>query len=89
MMVDPVTKTGTKSKQLVQVHSIPLNVAEDSPGFIIPEKVGSLSQKDKSRLIYALGQNLVQQAQATQELDRIAGYLNHVLVMLTTPVSDQ
>lgn len=45
--------------------------------------------KDRARLIYAISQYAEQLRKENQALDMIAGKLNHDLVMLLTPVSDQ
>lgn len=78
------------STQLLKLRAtISAKVAEDSHGFMVPEKLGTLSDNDKARLVYALG--FTNQRLIKENLQLVEH--NHIFARairdLTCPVSDQ
>jgi hypothetical protein len=76
-------------EQKRQIHKIPLSVAENASAYLYPEKISTVSHKDRARLIYALSQYNQSLLEQNQQIQNISEELYHNLSMLLTPVSDQ
>lgn len=78
------------SAELLKLRSVvTAKLAEDSHGFMVPEKLGTLSDNDKARLVYALGFTNQKLIKENLELVRHNHAFARILRDLTDPVSDQ